>query len=136
MSLLEKFETVNRGDWITSGKNVQYKVINSVLYFQCTQGVSDWKQNFRFSDEAYSGVSSFRAHKGFIELWQSVRHEIEALDFDTIVGYSQGGALAGFAHENYFHRKGFEPMTYTFGCPRFIHEPSAEISARFSQLCG
>lgn len=133
MLWLERFIECTRGGWITAGKDVQYKVVDRVLYFQCSSGKSDWKQNFRFAESVYSGGDiEIRAHRGFKELWLSVKDVIETLEFDSIVGYSQGAALAGFAHENYFHRKGFEPcMTHAFGCPRFLFKPSKELKARF-----
>jgi len=135
MSLLEKFNICNGGDWITAGKDVQYKVIDRVLYFQCTHGISDWKQNFKAGQDVYCCSDiPFKAHEGFTELWLSVREKIEKLDFGYIVGYSEGAALAVFAHENYLHRKGCEPMTWAFGCPRVLYEPSKELKKRFSNF--
>ena len=59
---------------------------------------------------------------------------IETLDFDMIVGYSQGAAIALRAHENYFHRKGFEPITWLFGEPPSIKKPSAKLLKRFTKV--
>lgn len=127
------FREVTRGPWITAGKNVQYKVIDRVLYFECSDGKSDWRYNLAFGETVYDD-GEFRAHRGFKMLWKSVKKEIEALDFDTIVGYSQGAALALFAHENFLHRKGYEPISFVFGCPRVLYRPSKKILARFSQF--
>lgn len=135
MSLLEKFNVCTAGHWITAGLNVQYKVVDRILYFQCSHGEEDWKHNFQFAVDVYKdGYIPFRAHRGFVKMWQSIRHEIEHLDFDTIVGYSQGSALALFAHENFLHRKGYEPMTYTFGMPRVVWMPKKILETRFTKL--
>jgi len=135
MSLLEKFLTVTGDGWTTEGLDVQYKVIDRVLYFQCTHGKSDWIQNFKAGVDVYHCSDiPFKAHEGFTELWLSVREEIEKLDFDYIVGYSEGAALAVFAHENHLHRKGIEPITWAFGCPRVLYKPSKELKNRFSNF--
>jgi hypothetical protein len=135
MSILDKFNICTGGDWITGGFDVQYKVVDRVLYFQCSHGAHDWKENFKIGHDVYPCTDiCFKAHDGFSELWLSVKEEIEKLDFDTVVGYSQGAALAGFAHENYFHRKGIQPTAWVFGCPRFIYKPSPELELRFTNF--
>jgi hypothetical protein len=135
MSLLEKFQTVTGDGWTTSGMDVQFKVVDRVLYFQCTHGVNDWRENFKAGKDVYPCSDiPFKAHDGFSELWLSVKEEIEKLEFDFICGYSQGSALAVFAHENYFHRKGVQPLTWAFGCPRVLYKPSSMLEARFTNF--
>jgi hypothetical protein len=136
MSLLSIFTDLNNGGWTTAGLDVQFKVINETLLFQCSSGASDWRYNFMAAEDVYKDSDiEFIGHKGFNELWESVRHDIEKLSFRRIAGYSQGGALAIRAHENYFHRFGFEPeVSITFGCPPSIKNPSRELSARFSHF--
>lgn len=136
MSLLEVFNEVTAGGWKTSGKDVQFKVVDDTLYFQCSHGASDWRYNFKAASEVYKNSSiPFIGHEGFNELWESVRHEIEALKFSKIVGYSQGAALAIRAHENFYHRFGFEPdVTITFGCPPSIKKSSKKLKNRFSHV--
>lgn len=135
MSLLEKFREVTGDGWTTEGLDVQYKVVNRVLYLQCTHGASDWKQNFKAGHDVYTCSDiPFKAHGGFTELWLSIKDEIEKLDFDAICGYSEGSAIAVYIHENYFHRKGIEPITWAFGCPRVLYKPSKELKKRFSNF--
>lgn len=136
MSLLDLFKMVNGTRWITSGKDVQYKVENDTLYFQCSKGWSDWRFNLTASASVYRNSDiEFIGHRGFNELWESVRSDIEVLKFHKIVGYSQGAALAIRAHENFYHRMGFEPdVTITFGCPPSIKDPSYKLMARFSHV--
>lgn len=133
--LAELFDEVSGGNWITAGEGVQYKLVNRVLYFQCSNGAKDWLYNFDIAQSVYpcSDVP-FMMHEGFNLLWQSIRHIIEGLDFDTIVGYSQGAAIAIMAHENYFHRLGCEPLTYTFGCPGSMFMPSKQLQKRFTKV--
>lgn len=136
MTLVERFNRVTCGDWITAGKNVQYKIEGDTLYFQCSNGRSDWRYNFMASGNVYKNSDiRFIGHKGFNELWESVRKDIEKLEFHKIVGYSQGGALAVLAHENFYHRKGYEPdFTFTFGCPASILKPAKKLRNRFTHL--
>ena len=136
MSLLALFNELNGDGWTTSGLDVQYKVVDGMLMFQCSNGQSDWIHNFNAVADVYKDSDiPFTGHEGFIELWQSIRHDIEKLNFHSIAGYSQGGALAVLAHENYYHRFGFEPdCTITFGCPPSIIDPTPELSIRFSNL--
>jgi hypothetical protein len=133
--LSHEFREVTRGPWRTYGRDVQFKVVDRVLYFECSDGKSDWRYNLAFGERVYDKSDvKFKAHRGFKALWLSIKDEIEKLDFYMIVGYSQGAAIAAFAHENYFHRFGREPVTYAFGCPRTIFAPSKELRKRFTQF--
>lgn len=136
MSLLEKFNECNSDGWTTAGLDVQYKVVGDTLFFQPSHGSSDWRYNFKAARSVYDNSDiPFVGHRGFNELWYSVRRDIEKLSFRKICGYSQGGALAVLAHENYYHRFGSEPdVTWTFGCPPSIFEPTLELEMRFSNV--
>lgn len=135
MKLIEAFNLATSGGWTTAGLDVQFKVVNRVLCFQCSASDSDWRYNLRAWGDVYDNSDiEFIGHKGFNDLWQSIRHIIETLDFDMIVGYSQGAAIALRAHENYFHRKGFEPITWLFGEPPSIKKPSAKLLKRFTKV--
>ncbi len=135
MLLYEYFDNCNQGPWITIGKDVQYKLENKVLYLQCSVSKSDWKYNLQFGIVPYKDMEiEFKVHRGFLALWKSIRDEIRKLDFDTIVGYSQGAAIAGFVHEDFIFRKGYEPTSYVFGCPRFLWLPPKKIRGRFTKF--
>jgi hypothetical protein len=136
MNILELFNECTSGGWTTAGIDVQYKVIDETLFFQCSHGKSDWMYNFKASGDVYTNSNiPFVGHKGFNELWESVRNEIEKLSFSSIVGYSQGAAIAVRAHENFYHRKGFEPeRTILFGCPPSIKKPSDDLRKRFTNV--
>lgn len=134
MSYHDKLLAVTGDGWTTAGLDVQYKVEGKTLYLQCSNGASDWKHNFMFGEEVYKGgdIEVF-AHRGFKALWLSVKDIIETLDFDTIVCYSQGAGIGVFAHENFYHRKGYQPWTYAFGAPRVLVNPCSELEARLTQ---
>ena len=119
--LSDKFREVTGDGWTTAGLDVQFKVVERVLYLQCTHGWSDWAFNFFAAKVEYEehGVKVV-AHAGFAALWLSIRDEIEKLDFDTIVSYSEGSAIAQAIHLNYFTRKGVQPKTYAFAAPRYF----------------
>jgi len=135
MTLLDYFNECSSGGWTTAGLDVQFKVKNRVLYFQCSHGKSDWRYNFKFAQSVYSKSDiKFKMHKGFKNLWLSVKPIIEKLEFDEIIGYSQGAALAIAAHENFCHRKGYEPKTITFGNPASIFMPSRKLRNRFTNV--
>lgn len=134
--LLEFFkEFIVWKNWKTIGSDVQYKLIDKTLYFQQSNSNSDWKYNFSFPAIPYKNMEElFFVHRGFKKLWKEIRDEINKLDFDTIVGYSHGGALATLAHEDYLFRKGVQPKTYVFGCPRILWFPFKGIRERFSNI--
>lgn len=136
MKLIEVFNFATSGGWTTAGLDVQFKVVNRVLCFQCSASDSDWRYNLRAWGDVYDNSDiEFIGHTGFNELWESVRPIIETLHFDYIVGYSQGAAIALRAHENYFHRFGFEPVqTFLFGCPPSVFCPSRRLLNRFNRV--
>ena len=135
MTPKEYFEKVLSGKWATAGRNIQYRLENRVLYFQASNEESDWAFNFDFPAVPYKDMKEkFLVHRGFLKAWKSVRDEIALLDFDTIVGYSMGGALATFAHEDFRYRKGYQPKTIVFGCPKVLFLPSLHVLNRFTAI--
>lgn len=136
MSLLDKFKTVTGGGWTTAGLNVQFKVIDHVLYIQCTHGLSDWLFNLFAAKVEYEehGIT-VKAHAGFAALWLSIRDKIEELGFDTIVGYSEGSAIGQAVHLNYCLRKGVQPQTFLFASPRyFARKQNQNIAGKVSGI--
>lgn len=136
MSLLNLFDQVTTGPWITAGKDVQFRVEGDTLVIQCSHGRSDWRYNFMASEDVYKDSDvAFIGHKGFNELWRSIKPIIEGLTFTKILAYSQGSAIGRRVHENYFHRFGFEPeITRLFGEPPSIKNPSEKLQARFTHV--
>jgi triacylglycerol lipase len=136
--LKEYFTTVLEGPWKTAGEDVQYKIINKVLYLAGSNSFTDWKHNFDFPIEPYKKMPIvWYAHRGFISAWKSARDKIlfdtKNNSVHTIVGYSFGGALATLAHEDYIFNYGDGINTYTFGSPRVVWDSSG-IKSRFDKL--
>lgn len=146
-SMRELFERVTHGPWTTSGLDVQYRLERDsdklTLLFQCTSSKGDWYYNFLFFKTLYKDMAiPMYVHTGFAKLWHSVRDEImDKLKAEavlgaihlTIVGYSQGAALATLAHEDVgFQLPGLTCVTIGFGAPRVIWMPSKAIKTRFA----
>lgn len=122
-------------DGWTTINHVQVKVINRVLYFQCSNGVEDWKANFDFPAAPYKWMETeFLVHRGFIKMWQDVRDYVATLEFDVIVGYSQGAVFACLAYEDTLFNKHIKCPCIVFGCPRFLWMPPKTIRNRFRDI--
>ena len=130
-------------DYKQVGDSVNYAFVEDIsshtlyIYFQGSNSISDWVRNFLFPSKPYKDMDiSYRVHRGFLAAWKTVEDiiidKIKELDKPlscykwkhiVIVGYSHGGALAGFCHECvWFWRpdlreKGLEG--YGFESPRF-----------------
>ena len=94
----------------------------------------DWRQNFRFWHKAYG---KFYVHRGLFEKYRSVRdvifNHLKGLETYSlkIYGFSQGGALAVFAHEDFYYHN-FIPITVVFANPRvFGFCGSRDLHKRF-----
>ncbi len=116
------------------------------IYLESSDGREDWRNNLKFSAEAYrrEGRVEWFAHRGFLKVWRSVEPRlvpyIEDMTLKSIVcvGYSHGAALALLCHEAIgFHRPDLRGSvrSYGFGCPRVIRGTlSAEIAVRWARF--
>ena len=99
------------------------------IFFECTHGKTDWKNNFDFPAKPYSDMGiKWYCHRGFLRVWKSIKPYLAEAISDTsvkkitIVGYSHGAAIATLCHEYvWFNRpdlreNGLEG--FGFGCPR------------------
>lgn len=126
------YEQCLKGQWITSGLDVQYKLDGTCLIFECSSGTSDWLHNFSTWVKPYKRQPvSWYAHAGFVNLWKSVRDEVAQYydKIDCIAGYSQGSALAQLAAEDYYFTQGKPIQTIGFGSPRVFWMPGDYIKA-------
>lgn len=136
------YECAYEGNWQTIN-DVDYKFIENEkehtleIYFMGSSQTLDWVRNFMFPSKPYKDMEiPYRVHRGFLAAWKTVEDIIieKILEKDTpllcnkwkhiiVVGYSHGGALAGFCHECvWFWRpdlreEGLEG--YGFEAPRF-----------------
>lgn len=123
------------------GDSVNYAFVEDTktktleIYFQGSNSITDWVRNFLFGKKPYKDMEiTYRVHRGFLSAWKTVEDTIIAKiceDDDNgykwkhiiIVGYSHGGALAGFCHECvWFWRPDLRESGlegYGFEAPRF-----------------
>lgn len=136
--LLELFSACLNAEYITFANSASctYTVNdkNLRLFFEHSNGIEDWINNFDFKAVPYSGMSDvWYCHGGFLRVFKSVTPFIkkvigelhDQIENITVVGYSHGAALAVLCHEFIvFNYPKFQHMTfsYGFGCPRVIAE--------------
>jgi hypothetical protein len=135
----ELYERCLSGPWITSGLDVQYKVQNGELIFECTRTKGDWLHNFEAWVVPYKHQPiTWYAHAGFVKLWKSVRDEVAThyKDIYRIAGYSQGSALAQLAAEDYYFTTGKPIDTVCYGPPRVFWMPDTylKIAQSYTKL--
>ena len=146
------FRRCLNADYIHSGRSADYAVSRTgrrlYIFFQWSAGCEDWKNNLDFPARAYStGGEPWCAHRGFLGVWKSVRHEIMAATESALrpykineivcVGYSHGAALAGLCTEQMVFSHGEEARVcgYGFGCPKFIFGKLPDsVKRRFSHF--
>ena len=98
------------------------------LFFECSNGKADWKNNLDFPAKPYRdmGILWF-CHRGFLRVWKAIEPYLleivgaEDIRGIVITGYSHGAALAMLAHEYcWFHRPDLRRRLcgFGFGCPR------------------
>ena len=138
-----KYKNVeNNGDYaIEQISNTLY------LYFQCSNGKEDWKNNLDFPVKPYKDMGiKWYCHRGFLKVWKSIKPYIENIIKDTkitkivIVGYSHGAAIATLCHEYvWFNRPDLRDDCiegYGFGCPRVFwgQNISKELKQRWENF--
>lgn len=124
----------------TVGDSVNYAFMTKkntlYIFFQGSSQISDWVRNFMFPAKPYKDMEiPYRVHRGFLAAWKEVEDIIIAKITEknakdnykwskiVVVGYSHGGALAGFCHECvWFWRPDLREsglIGYGFEAPRF-----------------
>ncbi len=110
------------------------------IYFEWSNGATDWKNNFDFPAKPYRDMQDkWYAHRGFLKVWKVIEpHLKEAImtpdiKFIEISGYSHGAAIALLCHEYCkYHRPDIDVCGYGFGAPRVIWGfPNKRVKARF-----
>lgn len=109
-----------------------YKQEGNLLYlfFEWSNGATDWKNNFNFPAKPYGDMPNrWYAHRGFLKVWKVIEDKLAAIIHDKqineiiIAGYSHGAALALLCHEYcMFNRTDIKNKIrgYGFGCPRVV----------------
>ena len=121
-----KYKTVeNKGDYaIRQIGNDLY------LYFEWSDGLEDWKNNFNFPAKPYKDMGiKWYCHRGFLKVWKSIEPYVKesimkpSIKKIIIVGYSHGGAIATLCHEYvWYNRPDLRDNLYGygFGAPRVL----------------
>jgi len=110
-------------------KALQKKMTGLVLAFRGTNGLDDWKINFRAYQRRFNNLGN--VHSGFQRAFLSIKDEL--LNFPAIhdyplfiTGHSLGAALATLCTA-YLSNIGINPDTcYTYGSPRVGDDEFAE----------
>ncbi len=116
----------NSGDYATERfGNALY------IYLESSNGNEDWKNNFNFPVKFNKRADdvSFRCHRGFLKVWNSIKPYIEKEIMDTgvdkivVAGYSHGSGLAVLCYEYiWYNRPDLRDKIegYGFGGPRVL----------------
>ena len=136
MNLLKLFQKCVNAKYIHVENSGDYCVERQdstlYIYLECSNGSTDWKNNFDFPAKPYKrmGKTVWLAHRGFLRVWKSIETHLEAYIKDetvkkiVVVGYSHGAALAVLCHEYiWYNRPDLRDENlegYGFGCPRVL----------------
>jgi hypothetical protein len=110
------------------------------IYFQKSNGLVDWKNNFDFPAKPYRDMEDkWYAHRGFLRVWKVIEPHLKEAIMNpevrhiSIYGYSHGAALALLCHEYCkYHRPDINVYGYGFGAPRVIWGfPNKRVKERF-----
>lgn len=110
------------------------------IYFEWSNGKTDWKNNFDFPAKPYRDMTDkWYAHRGFLKVWKVIEPHLENVIKDpdvlgiNILGYSHGAAIALLCHEYCkFNRPDCIIFGIGFGCPRVIWGfPNKTVRKRF-----
>lgn len=133
MKLLRLFQKCVNCEYIHVENSGDYYVERQgstlYIYLECSNGSTDWKNNFDFPAKPYKrmGRTVWFAHRGFLKVWKSIEDYVapfikdETIKKIVIVGYSHGAALAVLCHEYvWYNRPDLRDSIegYGFGCPR------------------
>lgn len=133
MNIYELFFTCINIPYKQVGVSTNYQTLKKgdtlYIFFQGSNGVNDWKNNFDFPIKPYKrmGKTVWFAHGGFLRAFKEVEPYLQELLLDksysklVIAGYSHGAAIASLCHEYiYFNRLDLRNnlLGFGFGCPR------------------
>lgn len=126
----------NSGDYATE------RVGNTLyIFLESSNGNEDWKNNLDFPIKFSKRANdiSFRCHRGFLRVWESIKPYLEKKIMDTSVdkivvcGFSHGAGLAVLCYEYiWYNRSDLRGSIegYGFGGPRVLWGKNARKIAR------
>lgn len=132
MNVLDLFVKVRSVEYthLEETASFAYERVDNTLYiyFQESNGATDWKNNFDFPAKPYKRMEyKWYAHRGFLKVWKVIEPHLKPIVCDLTIerivigGYSHGAAIAAFCHEYCkYHRPDIEITGYGFGSPRVL----------------
>ena len=98
------------------------------IYFEWSNGATDWKNNFDFPAKPYREMKNkWYAHRGFLKVWKVIEPHLQEQINDKsirefiIAGYSHGAAIALLCYEYCkFNRPDAVTTGYGYGAPRVV----------------
>lgn len=143
-NLLQKFNACIRVKYTHVENAGSYAIKRNgnklTLYFQKSNGLRDWWNNFYFPAKPYRDMKNlWFCHRGFLKVWKSIEPYIAADIADPtvtmieIIGYSHGGAIGHLCYEYVkFHRPDVKVTGFGFGSPRVLWGCAKKsVKARF-----
>ena len=130
--LLEKFNACTAAEYIHIENDASYAVQRQgevlTLFFEKSNGIVDWWNNFDFPAKPYRAMENlWFCHRGFLKVWKSIEPYIAYDILDPtitkidIIGYSHGGAIAQLCYEYVkYNRPDVEVTGVGFGSPRVL----------------
>jgi hypothetical protein len=119
---MDRFNECARGGYNNTETYVSWKIVDGIMYFQCSKEVEDWKKNL---DCRLVKTEIGLTHKGFDEAYQEVFRMIMQNPVTGYCGYSHGAVIASRASAATGKR------STVFGCPNFMYNPTKETLDRF-----
>lgn len=132
MNSLKVFENIRSATYTHLEEDASYCVSRDGetlhIYFEWSNGKTDWKNNFDFPAKPYRDMKNkWFAHRGFLKVWKVIEPHLQAeicnpdVKHIIIGGYSHGAAIALLCHEYCkFNRSDISIEGYGFGCPRVV----------------
>jgi hypothetical protein len=132
MNLHKTFRAVMGAEYKTVGDGGDFCIQRDGellrLYFEKSDGLRDWLNNFNFPAKPYRRMKGlWFCHRGFLRVWKAIEPYVAADILDPsvkqieVAGYSHGAALALLCYEYCrYHRPDAEVQGAGFGCPRVI----------------
>ena len=107
-----------------------YRTVRNSLtiYFEWSNGKTDWKNNFDFPAKPYRDMhNKWYCHRGFLKVWKAIEPHLKdhimnpKIKWINIAGYSHGGALAQLCYEYCkFNRPDCSIKGHGYGAPRVV----------------
>jgi hypothetical protein len=122
MTRLDRFNICASGGYNNTEDYVSWKMVDGIMYFQCSREKEDWNKNFDFRlVQSEVGLT----HKGFDEAYRSIFRTIMQSGATAFCGYSHGAVIAARASATTGKK------ATVFGCPNFMYKPTITNKNKF-----